>query len=103
MTSWWSGRRRGTQRRSDPCAGRRSVRVVDEGTPRSAPADGVHNYLGREGTPPAELTAAGRAEVAGYGGTVVPGRAVAAHRPSDGGGSSSLSTTARRWQRGGRW
>jgi thioredoxin reductase len=64
---------------------RRSVLVVDEGTPRNAPAEGVHNYLGREGTPPAELTAAGWAEVAGYGGTVVPGRVVAAHRPSDGG------------------
>ena len=31
---------------------RRSVLVVDAGEPRNAPADGVHNYLGREGTPP---------------------------------------------------
>ena len=36
---------------------RRSVLVVDDGQPRNAPADGVHNYLGREGTPPAELLA----------------------------------------------
>ncbi|WP_433289909.1 NAD(P)/FAD-dependent oxidoreductase [Pseudonocardia sp. CA-142604] len=65
---------------------RRSVLVVDEGRPRNALADGVHNYLGRDGTPPADLTAAGRAEVAGYGGTVIPGRVIAAHRPSDGEG-----------------
>ena len=40
---------------------RRSVLVVDAGEPRNAPADGVHNYLGREGAPPAELLADGRA------------------------------------------
>ncbi len=57
---------------------RRSVLVVDDGAPRNGPADGVHNYLGREGTPPDELAAVGRAEVAGYGGTVAPGRAVEA-------------------------
>jgi thioredoxin reductase len=45
----------------------------------------VHNYLGREGTPPADLLAAGRAEVAGYGGVVRPGRVVAAQRGDDGG------------------
>ncbi|MCE0766043.1 NAD(P)/FAD-dependent oxidoreductase [Pseudonocardia kujensis] len=45
----------------------RSVLVVDAGEPRNAPAAGVHNYLGREGTPPAELYAAGRAEAEGYG------------------------------------
>ena len=53
---------------------RRSVLVVDAGEPRNAPADGVHNYLGREGTPPGSLLAIGRAEVAGYGGEVVSGR-----------------------------
>jgi thioredoxin reductase len=58
---------------------RRSVLVVDAGDPRNARADGVHNYLGREGTPPAELLAIGRTEVEGYGGEVTPGRAVAVH------------------------
>jgi thioredoxin reductase len=62
----------------------RSVLVVDEGRPRNAPADGVHNYLGREGTPPTELYVAGRAEVAGYGGEVVQGRVVGARRREDG-------------------
>jgi thioredoxin reductase/SAM-dependent methyltransferase len=63
---------------------RRSVLVVDSGTPRNAPAGHVHNYLGREGTPPGELLAAGRAEVSGYGGEIVAGEVVAA-RPADGG------------------
>ena len=36
---------------------RRSVLVIDAGTPRNAPAGHVHNYLAREGTPPAELLA----------------------------------------------
>jgi thioredoxin reductase len=52
---------------------RRSVVVIDAGAPRNAPADGVHGLLAREGTPPGELLARGRAEVAGYGGTVVTG------------------------------
>jgi thioredoxin reductase len=63
---------------------RRSVLVVDDGTPRTAPAEGVHNFLTRDGTPPGELLAAGRAEVAGYGGEVRSGRAVGAERVDDG-------------------
>ncbi|HZG88630.1 MAG TPA: NAD(P)/FAD-dependent oxidoreductase [Pseudonocardia sp.] len=64
---------------------RRSVLVIDDGTPRNAPADGVHNFLSRDGTPPGELLAAGRAEVTGYGGEVVDCRVTAAE-PLDGGG-----------------
>ena len=63
---------------------RRSVLVVDDGTPRNARADRVHNYLGREGTPPAELLALGRAEVAGYGGRFRDGRVEDADRTDDG-------------------
>jgi thioredoxin reductase len=63
---------------------RRRVLVVDAGEPRNAPADAVHNYLAREGTPPAELLAAGRAEVAGYGGTVVSARVSTVERADDG-------------------
>jgi thioredoxin reductase/trans-aconitate methyltransferase len=59
---------------------RRSVLVVDAGEPRNAPAAGVHNFLTRDGTPPAELYAAGRAEVTSYGGTVQPGRVTALRR-----------------------
>ncbi len=53
---------------------RRSVLVLDAGEPRNAAAGHVHNYLGREGTPPAELLAAGRAELAPYDVTVLTDR-----------------------------
>ncbi|MFJ3030104.1 NAD(P)/FAD-dependent oxidoreductase [Curtobacterium sp. NPDC087080] len=56
---------------------RRSVLVVDSGEPRNAPAEGAHNYLGREGVAPAELTRIGRDEVAAYGVEVTAGRVVA--------------------------
>jgi thioredoxin reductase len=59
---------------------RRAVLVVDDGTPRNAPAEGVHNFLSRDGTPPTELLAAGRAEAAGYGVRFADGRAVTAER-----------------------
>ena len=62
---------------------RRSVLVVDAGQPRNAPADGVHNYLGREGTPPGELLAIGRTELAGYGGAVAGGVVTEARREGD--------------------
>lgn len=57
---------------------RRSVVVVDAGEQRNAPADHMHNYLGREGTPPLELARIGREEVESYGATVVRGRVTAA-------------------------
>ncbi|NYI07586.1 NAD(P)/FAD-dependent oxidoreductase [Allostreptomyces psammosilenae] len=63
---------------------RRSVLVIDSGEPRNAPAEGVHNYLGLDGVPPAELVAVGRAEVSGYGGEVVAGRVVSVERPEGG-------------------
>ncbi|WP_329059650.1 NAD(P)/FAD-dependent oxidoreductase [Streptomyces sp. NBC_00117] len=63
---------------------RRSVLVIDAGEPRNAPADGVHNYLGREGTPPGELLATGRGEVRRYGGEIVAGRVATAERDGDG-------------------
>ncbi len=53
---------------------RRSVLVADAGDPRNAPAGHVHNFLTRDGTPPAEIYAAGRAEVARYGGQVTDAR-----------------------------
>jgi thioredoxin reductase len=63
---------------------RRSVLVVDAGQPRNAPAEGVHNYLGREGAAPGELLAAGREEVRRYGGAFQEGGVVAAERAGDG-------------------
>lgn len=52
---------------------RRRVLVVDSGSPRNAPAAHMHGFLSREGMPPAELLAVGRAEVAQYGGAITAG------------------------------
>src|SRR3954468_10099601 len=51
----------------------------------------MHNYLGRDGTPPGDLLATGRAEVAGYGGQVVRGDVVSAIREDDGGFRATLA------------
>lgn len=58
--------------------------VVDAGEPRNAPAAHMHSYLGREGTPPSELTAIGREEVRSYGGEVLDGRASRVTHTPDG-------------------
>lgn len=80
---------------------RRSVLVIDAGSPRNAPAGHVHNYLGREGNPPAELQAIGRAEAAGYGAEIVEGEVVAAEELPGGAGfrvvrADGPAVTARR-------
>ncbi|GAA0476910.1 oxidoreductase [Paractinoplanes deccanensis] len=58
----------------------RSVLVIDSGAPRNAKADGIHNFLTRDGMTPAEFHAAGRAEVKKYGGELVDGEVVAVRR-----------------------
>ena len=63
---------------------RRDVLVVDAGEPRNAPSEGAHNVLGHDGIKPQELLARGRAEVASYGATVLPGRVVSADRLDEG-------------------
>ena len=63
---------------------RRRVLVVDDGTPRNAPAAAVHNYLAHDGTPPAELLARGRVEVGSYGAEVRSGRVTAVERTGTG-------------------
>ncbi len=63
---------------------RRSVLVLDAGAPRNAPAAGVHGFLTRDGTPPLELLAQGRAEVEGYGGTIRATGVAAAEPDGDG-------------------
>src|SRR4051812_9166863 len=62
---------------------RRSVIVVDSGEPRNALAMHMHSFLGRDGTPPAELARAGRAEVRSCGGEVLSGTAVQVTRVGD--------------------
>lgn len=46
---------------------RRRVAVIDAGTPRNAPAAHMQGFLSRDGMPPADLLATGRAEVRRYG------------------------------------
>lgn len=55
---------------------RRRVAVVDAGAPRNAPAAHMQGFLSRDGMPPADLLAAGRAEVTGYGVELVEDRVV---------------------------
>ncbi len=74
---------------------RRSVAVLDAGAPRNAPADGVHSFLSRDGMPPAELLAAGRAELARYGGVLVEGWAESARRQERDGIEVTLAGGAR--------
>ncbi len=69
---------------------RRSVLVVDAGSPRNAPAAHAHNYLGREGVAPGDLLADGRAEVARYGAEVVRGTVTALRRADPGPGATGF-------------
>ncbi|WP_368497424.1 NAD(P)/FAD-dependent oxidoreductase [Herbiconiux sp. A18JL235] len=56
---------------------RRKVAVIDAGLPRNRFAAHMHGFLTRDGIPPLELLELGRAEVVGYGATIVQGRAEA--------------------------
>ena len=53
---------------------RRRVAVIDAGQPRNAPAAHMQGFLSRDGMPPSELLAVGRAEVTGYGVEIVNDR-----------------------------
>ncbi|WP_424187575.1 NAD(P)/FAD-dependent oxidoreductase [Actinokineospora sp. G85] len=79
---------------------RRGTAVIDAGHPRNAPAAGVHGLLGREGTPPLELVAQGRAEVRSYGAHTITGEVVTTTRNPTGDFTVTLAdgrtTTARR-------
>ena len=59
---------------------RRRVVVVDSGAPRNAPAAHMQGFLSRDGMPPSDLVAAGRAEVQQYGGDLVDDRVTGVHR-----------------------
>jgi thioredoxin reductase len=47
---------------------RRQVLLIDAGQPRNARSDGMHMYLSRDGAPPTDFLAAGRAELTAYPG-----------------------------------
>jgi thioredoxin reductase len=57
---------------------RRSVVVIDSGSPRNAPAKAVHGLIALDGTPPPEILRRGREQVRQYGGRVVHGEVVSA-------------------------
>ena len=63
---------------------RRTVAVIDSGEPRNAPAHGVHNFLTRDGTTPAELLRLARAEAISYGVVLVDARVETARQTDDG-------------------
>jgi thioredoxin reductase len=52
---------------------RRSVVVIDSGSPRNAPAKAMHGFIVLDGTPPPEMLQRGREQVRQYGGRVVFG------------------------------
>jgi len=63
---------------------RRSVTLIDAGHPRNAPATAMHGFLSRDGLPPQELLAHGRAEVTAYGGAVISGTVTDIYRTNTG-------------------
>lgn len=65
---------------------RRRVFAVDTDEPAHAVSEGVHNYLTRDGTPPAELRAAGRAELSALDTVELRATGARAARRGDGGG-----------------
>ncbi|MFB4193621.1 NAD(P)/FAD-dependent oxidoreductase [Streptomyces carpaticus] len=64
---------------------RRSVVVIDSGTPRNAPAAAMHGFIVLDGTPPGDILERGRRQVRHYGGRVVTGEVTSAapSAPSD--------------------
>jgi len=63
----------------------RSVVVIDAGEQRNLGAESVHGFLSREGMSPRDLIAAGRDELARYGGTITSGYVSSANRRGDDG------------------
>ncbi|MGY0063355.1 NAD(P)/FAD-dependent oxidoreductase [Streptomyces sp. LZ34] len=57
---------------------RRSVVVIDSGTPRNAPAAAMHGFIVLDGTPPPEILNRGRQQVREYGGRIVFGEVATA-------------------------
>ncbi|WP_217246621.1 NAD(P)/FAD-dependent oxidoreductase [Streptomyces sp. AC602_WCS936] len=57
---------------------RRSVVVIDSGSPRNAPAEAMHGFIVLDGTPPPEILQRGREQVRQYGGRVTFGEVASA-------------------------
>jgi thioredoxin reductase/SAM-dependent methyltransferase len=63
---------------------RRSVIVIDDGTPRNAPSPQLHGFPGFDGSTPSSFTASARADVRRYGAEILTGRAISTSREVDG-------------------
>src|SRR5215203_1230091 len=63
---------------------RRSVVVIDAGSPRNAQAEGVHGFITREGISPSELISTGQKEVESYGGRFINAHVTSARHAGDG-------------------
>lgn len=63
---------------------RRSVVVIDSGSPRNAPAAAMHGFIVLDGTPPREILRRGREQVRQYGGRIVFGTVAPAAPSADG-------------------
>ncbi|WP_210590824.1 NAD(P)/FAD-dependent oxidoreductase [Streptomyces sp. GESEQ-35] len=72
---------------------RRSVVVIDSGTPRNAPATAMHGFIVLDGTPPPEILKRGREQVRQYGGRIVFGE-VATAEPAAPSAAGDLRFTA---------
>ncbi len=75
---------------------RRRVAVIDAGEPRNAPAAHMQGFLSRDGMPPADLLAAARKEILGYGVEIINDRVVEITEGFTLSLAGSLSVTARR-------
>ncbi|MGC5224467.1 NAD(P)/FAD-dependent oxidoreductase [Micromonospora sp. DT81.3] len=62
---------------------RADVLLIDAGQPRNAPAEHMHGFVSRDGMPPLDFLAAGRAEIASYGGRFLAASVVAIERSAD--------------------
>jgi thioredoxin reductase len=63
---------------------RRDVLVIDDGQPRNARSLAAHGFFTRDGVSPADLLAAGRAELEPYGVEILPDTVVSAAREEGG-------------------
>jgi thioredoxin reductase len=73
---------------------RRRVVVLDAGQPRNAPAAHLQGFLSRDGMAPAQLLAAGRDEVTGYGGVLLHDTVTSVRSAGDGDPPAFEVTTA---------
>jgi thioredoxin reductase len=74
---------------------RRSVLVIDDGSPRNAAAEGVHGLLTREGMEPGEFTRVARAEVESFGAQIRDARATSVSGTREDGFTVALDDGAR--------